>query len=41
VPAVTLKLVLDDPAGTVTEAGVVKNDVLSDNATTEPPLGAL
>jgi hypothetical protein len=40
VPAVTEKLPLDDPAGTVTEAGVVTNAVLSDNATTEPPLGA-
>ena len=39
-PAVTVKLAVEAPAATVTEAGVVNAELLSERATAEPPLGA-
>ena len=39
-PAVTVKLAVEAPAATVTEAGVVSAELLSERATAEPPLGA-
>jgi hypothetical protein len=40
VPAVALKVVEVDAAGTVTEAGVVSRALLSESETTVPPVGA-
>jgi hypothetical protein len=40
VPAVAKKLALVDPAVTVTDAGTVSSEVLLNNVTTAPPLGA-
>ena len=40
VPAVTVKLALEAPAATVTDAGVVRDELLSDSVTLAPPVGA-
>jgi hypothetical protein len=40
VPAVTVKVVAVEPAATVAEAGVVSKELLSDNETVAPPVGA-
>src|ERR1044071_8855612 len=40
-PTVAVNDTLDEFAGTVTEAGVLRLALLSDRATTAPPLGAL
>ena len=39
-PAVAVKLAVDAPAATVTEAGVVNAELLSETVTAEPPVGA-
>ena len=39
-PAVALKVAVEAPAKTVTEAGVVIAELLSDTVTTDPPAGA-
>ena len=39
-PAVAVKLAVDAPAATVTEAGVVNAELLSEIVTAEPPVGA-
>jgi hypothetical protein len=40
-PALALKVAEEDPAVTLTEVGTVKAELLSERATTVPPLGAV
>ena len=39
-PAVAVKLAVEEPPATVTDAGVVSNEVLSEIVTVDPPVGA-
>ena len=40
VPALALKLAAEDPAGTITDAGMLMAVLLLESATEEPPAGA-